>query len=108
MQSQRVLRYVASPTRFGNVLVLMSREGVVDVVLYGRETTPSNLLLSLRARFPRTALLPDEGTHSSWVAAVVAHLEGARPELGVPVDLAWSAAPASMDAAVVPAFDRAS
>ena len=91
MQSPSVLHYVVSLTRVGCVFVLMSRDGVVDVVLDARGATPSDLFPLLRSRFPNTRLVPDDGTHGSWAAAVVERINGTYAEVGVPVDLAWSA-----------------
>ena len=92
MQAPRVLHYVESQTRAGRVLIVMSRTGVVDIVLAEPGARPSDALASMHARFPDTVLLPDGGAHGSWAAAVVARLDGARTDFLVPIDLGWSTA----------------
>ena len=92
MQSPCVLHYVVLPTRFGRVFVLMSRDGVVDVMLDAPDAAPSDRFQLLRSRFPNARLMPDDGSRGAWAAAVVARIDGTHPEVAAPVDLAWSAA----------------
>lgn len=78
------LRYAFVESASGRLLVLMSRRGVVDVIL-GDEKVP--MLSAAAKRFPAMGFLPDRGAHLEWVAAVVKRVE--LPELGIviPVDL---------------------
>ncbi len=102
-----VLHYVVMPTRVGRVFVLMSRTGVVDVVLdTGRATVgdpgggdPMRIIAS---RFPDAELIPDDGTRLSWAEAVVARIDGAFAETDAPVDLSWS----SLSAFATPSADE--
>jgi len=107
MQSRKVLRYIMSATHVGLVLVLMSHEGVVDIVLDG-EGVLGDLYESLRSRFPNTRLIPDDGAHSTWAAAVVARIDGASTDFAVPIDLAWSSAPVYSEMAAPARYERAS
>jgi len=91
MQAPTVLHYVESRTRAGRVLIVMSRAGVVDIVLAEPGVRPSGVLASLRSRFPNAVLLPDDGSRGSWAAVVVARFDGARADFLVPIDLGWSA-----------------
>jgi hypothetical protein len=100
MQSPGVLHYAVLPTRVGSVLVLMSSQGVVDVVPGGRDSGHAGIVQQVRSRFPGTRLLPDDGTHGSWTAAVAARIDGAAADFVVPIDLEWSpqVAPAGVTA----------
>ena len=90
MQSPGVLHYVVLPTRVGSVLVLMSSRGVVDVLFDGGDPRRAGMLQPARSRFPGTRLLPDDGTHGSWAAAVGARIDGMTAAFAVPIDLEWS------------------
>ena len=92
MQAASVLHYVDSQTRAGRVHVVMSRAGIVDIVLAEQDARPCDALASLRRRFPNTRLVADDGSHGSWAAAVVARLDGDASDFLVPIDLGWSAA----------------
>jgi len=89
MQAPKILRYAVSTSQAGRVLVLMSRTGVVDVVLVADDTTPRDWAELLAGRFPDTRFILDDGERGSWAAAVVARLDGARDDMVVPIDLAW-------------------
>jgi hypothetical protein len=92
MHAPRVLHYILSQTRVGLVLVLVSRDGVVDIVLYADDVALGDLYQFLRSRFPDTSLVPDNGAHGSWAAAAVARIDGANADIEAPIDLGWSAA----------------
>ena len=95
MQAPKILHYAVSTTQAGRVLVLMSRTGVVDVVLVPDDTTPRDWSELLAARFPDARFILDDGERGSWAAAVVARLDGARDDMVVPIDLAWRSLPAA-------------
>ena len=95
MQAPKILRYAVSTTQAGRVMVLMSRTGVVDVVLIPDDTTPTDWSEMLAERFPSTRFILDQGERGSWAAAVVARLDGARDDMVVPIDLAWRSVPAA-------------
>jgi hypothetical protein len=90
MNSPNELHYVVLPTRVGRVLVLMSCDGVVDVVLDSPGAPSGDPLSLMSSRFPYTRLMPGDGTHRAWAAAVVAHIDGRHVDVGAPVDLTWS------------------
>jgi hypothetical protein len=80
------LRYACVESARGRLLVLMSDQGVVDVILGDSKT---EMLSCAARRFPSAGFVPDKGAHSVWVAAVVARVE--LPEVGmvIPVDLGF-------------------
>ena len=78
------LRYSYAESAAGRLLVLMSDQGVVDVIL-GEDKV--GMLSCAANRFPARGFVPDRGVHDTWVAAIVKRLE--LPEHGavIPVDL---------------------
>lgn len=67
------LRYDFAGVHFGRIAIVMSESGVVDICL---GETDQELLTQLSHRFPRNLCVPDEGTHATWVGAVVSRLAG--------------------------------
>jgi hypothetical protein len=68
----------------------MSATGVVDIVLAANDASASDLAQLVESRFPDAVVYPDDGSHASWVAAVVARLDGAPSDFILPVDLSRS------------------
>ena len=93
MQAPKILRYAVSSTRAGRVLVVMSRRGVVDVVLVADDATPRDWTQLLASRFAHTRFILDDGERGSWAAAVTDRLDGKQDDLAVPIDLAWRSQP---------------
>lgn len=91
MRVSGTLHYIVMPTRVGQVLVVMSGSGVVDVVLGTSGTSAGDPTRRLGSRFPGTRLVEGDAKHRRWAAAVVARIDGAHTETDAPVDLAWSA-----------------
>lgn len=95
MHTPSVLHYVVMLTRVGRVFVLMSRTGVVDVVLDSARATigdpaGGDPMRILESRFPEAEIVPDDGTRLPWAEAVAARIDGAFAETDAPVDLSWS------------------
>lgn len=81
------LRYDSAESSIGRILVLMSDDGVVDVIL---GDSLSQMLWQARQRFPGSGFVPDRGRHLDWVAAVVKRLETTAPGCDVvPLDLGF-------------------
>lgn len=78
------LRYERVESSTGALLVVMSDQGVVDIVLGG---THAETLSSAVRRFPGTRFVPDRGAHSDWAAAVVRRLDRLREGVAFPIDL---------------------
>lgn len=78
------LGYALVESSLGRLLVVMSRQGVVDVLL---GESRARLLADAKKRFPGSILVPDHGAHGDWVAAVVTRIECARVTGVAPVDL---------------------
>lgn len=79
----KFLRYACVESGAGRLLVVMTDRGVVDVILGDDQ---SELLDAALARFPGSALLPDDGTHAEWVGAVVKRIETHSATAWYPVD----------------------
>ena len=80
------LRYECAESATGRLLVLMSDEGVVDVI---RGETLAHMLYQARSHLPGMAFVPDRGRHPEWVAAVVKRLERPCECDAVPLDLGY-------------------
>lgn len=80
------LRYAYAESASGRLLVLMSRRGVVDVIL-GDDRV--QLLKAAAKRFPSMGFIPDRGVHSEWVAVVVKRIELPEPCVVIPVDVGF-------------------
>lgn len=78
------LRYECVESSIGRLLVVMSEQGVVDVIL---GDSRAQLLSSAVRRFPNTGFIPDRAAHAEWVASIVRHIELPYASRVVPVDL---------------------
>jgi hypothetical protein len=83
--SEQFYRYAYVETSVGRLLVVMTDEGIVDVVS-GEDR--KELVSTAMARHPGKGFIPDRGVHTHWVAAIVRRIE--QPGCGhvVPIDLA--------------------
>ena len=77
-------RYACAESGVGRLLVLMTENGVVDVV---SGDNLGQLLSSALARHPGCGFIPDRGVHTHWVAAVVRRVEKQSLGTTMPVDL---------------------
>jgi len=74
---------VASPP-LGRLLVAATNRGVCSVSMAG---TDEALIRALKDEYPRAALSADPGKLSVWTSAILAHLDGRRPGLDLPLDV---------------------
>jgi AraC family transcriptional regulator, regulatory protein of adaptative response / methylated-DNA-[protein]-cysteine methyltransferase len=78
------LSYAIVDSPLGRLLVAATDRGVCSVAMAASDAT---LLGALRDEYPRAAIEPDSGALASWTAAILAHLEGRRPRLDLPLDI---------------------
>lgn len=84
--NDRFLRYACVESAQGRLLVLMSDQGVVDVILGDSKT---EMLSRAAKRFPAAGFVPDRGVHAVWVAAVVSRVELPEGGIVIPIDLGF-------------------
>lgn len=77
------LRYAFQPSPVGNLIVLMSDHGIVDIILSDSHLHP---LTEAIRRYPGVGFLPAPGSHRHWVTAAVSRLESPRVHAPFPVD----------------------
>jgi hypothetical protein len=82
-ESESFFRYTCAESSVGRILVVMTDDGVVDVI---RGDSRKELLSTALARHPGAGMIPDRGVHSQWVAAIVKRIERPGSEYGVPID----------------------
>jgi hypothetical protein len=76
-------RYACTESSVGRLLVLMTDDGVVDII---RGDSRSELLSAALARHAGAGLIPDRGVHAHWVASIVKRIELPGSEYGAPLD----------------------
>jgi hypothetical protein len=64
----RCYRYASVESDVGRLLVVMSDEGLVDVI---RGETQGEVLRRAAGRYPWGCFTPDDGSHDAWVEGVV-------------------------------------
>lgn len=84
-----VIRYITARTSLGRLLVAATERGVCAVTLGDDDATLENALIS---EYPEATRVRVRGTRGhealrGWLAAVVAHLEGAEEAIPVPLDV---------------------
>ena len=79
--------FLARDTWLGRLLIARSDKGVCWVSLGEDDEALEG---ELRAAFPEAVLDSEDARLVEWAGAIVEHLEGARPELEVPVDVGGS------------------
>ena len=83
MVAEHFYRYACTESSAGRLLVVMTDDGVVDVI---RGDSRKELLSAALARHPGAGLIPDCGAHDLWVAAIVKRIERPVSEYGIPLD----------------------
>ncbi len=78
------IRYAVVPSPVGTVLVAATPRGVCAVSIGSSE---AGLERQLRAEYPAAEFVRDRGALTRWTAAILAHLEGRRPRLDLPLDV---------------------
>jgi hypothetical protein len=82
-ESEQFYRYECAESRVGRILIVMTDDGVVDII---RGDSRKELISSALARHPGAALIPDRGVHSIWVAAIIKRIEQPGSEYDAPLD----------------------
>jgi AraC family transcriptional regulator of adaptative response/methylated-DNA-[protein]-cysteine methyltransferase len=78
------IRYAIVDSPLGRLLVASTTRGVCSVAM---GSSDAELLRCLRAEFFSAAIESDAGSLSKWTRAIVAHLDGQRRRLDVPLDI---------------------
>jgi hypothetical protein len=81
-----LLRYAYVESSQGRLLVMMSSDGVVDVILGESE---AQALWDAARRFPDIGFVPDCDVHVDWVTAVVNRVERPDDCTIIPSDLGF-------------------
>lgn len=79
-----VIRFSVVASPLGRLLVAATDRGVCSVAMGDSDQV---LERALRKEFPSATIEHDAGALSGWTAAIVAHLEGRRPRLDLPLDI---------------------
>lgn len=78
------IRYTIADTRLGHMLVAATAQGIC-AVSFGSDD--ARLEAFLHAEYPEARMRRDNETLGAWVNALVRHLEGEQPALGLPLDV---------------------
>jgi len=78
------IRYAIVDSPLGRLLVGATTRGVCAVAM---GTADADLTRSLGREYPEASIVADSGVLSKWTAAILAHLEGRRPRLELPLDV---------------------
>jgi AraC family transcriptional regulator of adaptative response/methylated-DNA-[protein]-cysteine methyltransferase len=78
------IRYAIVDSPLGRLLVASTTRGVCTVAL---GTADGDLARSLGREYPAASIVADSGGLSKWTKAILAHLDGRRPRLDLPLDV---------------------
>jgi AraC family transcriptional regulator of adaptative response/methylated-DNA-[protein]-cysteine methyltransferase len=78
------IRYAIVDSPLGRLLVAATDRGVCSVTMGDSDRA---LERALAGEFASARIEPDTGALAAWTAAIVAHLEGRRPRLELPLDI---------------------
>jgi AraC family transcriptional regulator of adaptative response/methylated-DNA-[protein]-cysteine methyltransferase len=78
------IRFAIVDSPLGRLLVAATERGVCSVAMGDSDQT---LERSLRQEFAAASITRDAAELSAWTSAIVAHLEGRRPRLELPLDI---------------------
>jgi len=95
---ERSYRYACADSDVGPLLVVMSEDGLLDVIL---GESLDELLRAAAAWHPGVCFTPDRGIHAEWVASVVRRFE--QPASGVVVRAAYASGFPAIAATTAPA-----
>jgi AraC family transcriptional regulator of adaptative response/methylated-DNA-[protein]-cysteine methyltransferase len=82
------ITYTVLASPLGRLLIAGTARGVCAVMLGDEDEA---LEAELRRDYPHAVLTRDESAFAQWARAVVAHLEGRRPHLDLPLDVQGTA-----------------
>jgi AraC family transcriptional regulator of adaptative response/methylated-DNA-[protein]-cysteine methyltransferase len=78
------IRYAIVGSSLGRLLVAATARGVCSVAM---GESDAELARALRQEYPGATLVADRGALSQWTTAILAHLDGRRPRLDLPLDV---------------------
>jgi len=78
------IRYVATPSPLGVLLVAATERGVCRISL---GDAPAALERDLHAEFPNAEIRREPGALAVWVQRILRHLDGRAPHLDLPLDI---------------------
>jgi AraC family transcriptional regulator of adaptative response/methylated-DNA-[protein]-cysteine methyltransferase len=78
------IRYAIVDSPLGRLLVGATDRGVCTVAMGASD---DELMRALRHEFPAATIEQDTGALAAWTSAILAHLEGRRPRLDLPLDI---------------------
>jgi AraC family transcriptional regulator of adaptative response/methylated-DNA-[protein]-cysteine methyltransferase len=78
------LRYAIIDSPLGRLLVAATDRGVCGVSMGASD---ADLVQALRNEYPGATISVDAGALSAWTTAILAHLDGRRPRLDLPLDI---------------------
>ena len=78
------IRYSIVDSPLGRLLVAATARGVCKVAM---GSSDSELEHALTSEYPAASIGTDDGTLAAWTSRIVAHLEGRRPQIKLPVDV---------------------
>ncbi len=78
------IRYTIVACRLGRLLVAATPRGICSIAMGAAD---ADLVSQLRAEYPAAVISQDAGPLSTWTTAIVAHLNGARRNLDLPLDI---------------------
>jgi AraC family transcriptional regulator of adaptative response/methylated-DNA-[protein]-cysteine methyltransferase len=76
--------YAIVDSPLGRLLVAATTRGVCAVAM---GSSDADLTRALVREYPAATIATDEGALAQWTSAIVAHLEGKRPRLDLPLDI---------------------
>jgi AraC family transcriptional regulator, regulatory protein of adaptative response / methylated-DNA-[protein]-cysteine methyltransferase len=78
------IRYTIIDSPLGRLLVAATTRGVCAVAM---GSSDAELERALAREYPAAAIAADQGALAEWTTAILAHLEGRRPRLDLPLDI---------------------
>jgi len=78
------IRYAIVDCPLGRLLVAATDRGICTVAMANGDAP---LIRALGDEYPQATITSDSGALSEWTSAIVAHIEGRRPRLDLPLDI---------------------
>jgi AraC family transcriptional regulator of adaptative response/methylated-DNA-[protein]-cysteine methyltransferase len=82
------ITYGLVDSALGRLLIAATSRGICSVMLGDQD---DSLEAELRKEYPHAALTRDESAFTTWARGIVAHLDGRRPHLDLPLDVQGTA-----------------
>jgi AraC family transcriptional regulator of adaptative response/methylated-DNA-[protein]-cysteine methyltransferase len=83
-----MITYALVDSALGRLLIGATSKGICSVMLGDKE---DHLEAELRAEYPNATLTRDESAFTAWARGIIAHLDGRRPHLDLPLDVQGTA-----------------